>query len=1355
MKKVLMLSAVLGMFFSVLHAQKVDYGLKTGDQVTIDGTSYTALRNLISNGGFDDSSLTGWARGNNYNSTARVNYYIYWYDYDGVNNSPYIYQSSCSPTSSYAIAKHWALDTGKKYYLSFWTRGIYEESYSPVFSLTNLESTGAAQNEYGDGCKTILGRSSSDTTDNVYENANVSEDGSWVRTSLVFDSEDFMWLQFRLSDNYSDIQFDEFFLCELKKTSDVTMRDTLTIPELRNPSFDNGSNYWSFNWYSGYDYGTRNNEDNNFVYWYNGNYSIGNSFDIYQDLTDVPNGLYLLQAQAMQRNASVDEVRTNINEEPSTKIYINEYSQSIKNDYADAQDENIYGDYYTITPEGKYIPNSSNSWTPIAVAFNNGLYDNAVFGRVTNNSLRIGIRNSNQQWYWSCVAADNFRLSFVDEAELKYYRDSIATWATQLQAAAMSSSMKTELQKRITTLNGTTIYEDMADAFIAVAEYGKVALVNIKAYSELAASADALKNRLAEGTFMNSTSVAEGDSLMNVFNTAYVGGTLSTEEARALKAVIDEQTVRLNYLHLDIAVTTPGAMGDSILAKVENFADVQSIRLSGRLNADDIATLKDRLTSLVEIDMSKLDWAAIPSSQFYQKTGLRRVVLPDNLKSIGSEAFYGCQNITNITLPAALQSIGSYAFYNCYALASVNFPEGLTSIGSYAFYSNTSGYYDEQGYYREKGGALKEVSLPSTLQTLGEYSFGYQTSLEKVVIADGLTAIGNNAFCYCTSLTELLLPQTLQTINYYAFAYCSSLKKLEIPEGVTTINERAFRNCSTLEEVILPSTLLNVYYYPFTNCQNLTKMTCKAIVPPYANNNIMGGSESQCALTVPSLSVNVYKQSSYWDRFNIVGENMMPDNITITSDYKLNWPDSLNIEYKPNVYITSDDNQSRYGSLTVNGNSTLSASQFTMKYDPNTARNTQYNYNTGNYEYKRDAYASLVNNANVRADNVTLEVWTRANVWDFIAVPFDVKVSDIRLAYEGTPFVIRKYDGQKRAEGLTSETWVNMTADSTLQAGQGYIWQSASTDANRSYNGFFLDALQTVNKNNMFVNKDLEVDLAYYESEFEHNRSWNFIGNPYPCFYDTRAMLTSAPITIWNGYNSVYEAYSPADDSYILNPGQAFFVQRPVNEDKITFMKEGRQTNLTVRDIDYNTNRAASSVERSVFNVTLTGNEMGDRTRFVINSSAKMDYESGRDASKFMSLEGKSAQLYTLQNDVRFAINERPLGEGIVELGIQLGAEGTYILALNTKVNNEVYLIDRLTGTEIRIDGTEGYTFNADKGTIEGRFAIRLGNGETTGIKAVEGTTSTSTEYYDLQGRRISQPQKGVYINNGKKVVVK
>jgi hypothetical protein len=251
-------------------------------------------------------------------------------------------------------------------------------------------------------------------------------------------------------------------------------------------------------------------------------------------------------------------------------------------------------------------------------------------------------------------------------------------------------------------------------------------------------------------------------------------------------------------------------------------------------------------------------------------------------------------------------------------------------------------------------------------------------------------------------------------------------------------------------------------------------------------------------------------------------------------------------------------------------------------------------------------------------------------------------------------------------------------------------------------------------------------------------------------------MLTSAPITVWDTYQNNYRAYSPQDDNYILNPGQAFFVQRPVNEESITFLKEGRQTNLTVRDVTYNraSARANSIAERSVFNVVLSNDEQSDRTRFVINSSAKTDYESARDASKFMALDYPVMQLYTIEGNVRYSINERPLGEGVISLGMQITEEGMYTISLDTKVENEVYIVDHLTGKETRLDGNS-YSFHSEVGTFDARFSIRLGGGDTTGIKAIEDAPVSNDVYYDLSGRRISKTQKGVYVKNGKKVVVK
>ena len=863
-------------------------------------------------------------------------------------------------------------------------------------------------------------------------------------------------------------------------------------------------------------------------------------------------------------------------------------------------------------------------------------------------------------------------------------------------------------------------------------------------YQMIAENVNTLTELVANNQFVDSKLAAEEENFKAEVLNGLAEGSYSAKDTPALWNTIYDYTTRLAYLHLDIDVPVQGAMGDSILAKVENFTDVQSLRLTGKLNSDDVATLKSRLTSLFDLDLEGLDWTAIPAEQFSGKTNLQRIILPANLKSIGNNAFYNCQNLQPITFPATLQAIGQYAFYQTYNIGDVVLPEGLNSLGSYAFYNSH----------------LTSVNFPSTLRTVSNSCF-YNCDYLKEVNFNGQTSIENYAFYYSDGLTNIKFPETLTSIGYEAFANCKNLKNIEFNEGLTNIGDEAFYNCDALESITLPSSLQNMNgYYCFQGCDRLSQVTCNAIVPPYTNNGNITG-KSGLDLYVPLLSVNVYKQTSGWDQFNIHGINVMPDNIVVDRDYNLNWPDSLSIDYKPNVYICDWNNeQGRYGSLTVNGNSTLSAGLFSIKYDPNIARNRSYYDAWGSYTYNRYAYCSLVNNAAVRADNVTMELWLQANTWEFITIPFDVKVSDLRENFAGTPLVIRKYDGEKRAAGLTGQTWVDMTADSTLHAGQGYIWRSASTDGNRNYTGFYIDALQTVNKNNIFANGDLEVPLAYYESEFAHNRSWNLIGNPYPCFYDIRAMQTSAPITIWDTYQNNYRAFSPQDDAYILNPGQAFFVQRPVDEESITFLKEGRQTNLTARsqeDFDYAiTHRApaATKAQRSVFNVILSNGNQSDRTRFVINSTATATYEPGRDASKFASLV-IVPQIYTIEDGVQFAINERPYADGKVLLGMQIMEEGIYTLKLDTNVDNEVWLIDNLTGQKVLLSNNEeGYAFQSKTGTFESRFMLLIGNGETTGITDNNRESiSDNGTVYDMQGRRVDNAQKGVYIKDGRKVL--
>ncbi len=753
-------------------------------------------------------------------------------------------------------------------------------------------------------------------------------------------------------------------------------------------------------------------------------------------------------------------------------------------------------------------------------------------------------------------------------------------------------------------------------------------------------------------------------------------------------------------VRLTIDVDTPGTLGEKVLEQTTDLVDVNYLTLTGSLNEDDIYNIQERLTSLLEIDMAGTDMTVMPDDMFNGRGALGKIVLPDSLQTIGGYAFYGCTSLDNIILPASLKTIGNNAFYNCGRLTEVVVPEGVTGIGTYAFYNCSS---------------LGRLSLPSTLSVVESYLASGCRNLRTLELPNGISEIKSSAFHNASSLTEVRLPSTLTRLENSAFGYCTGLTRIELPENLSYCD------------------------MPFNGCENLTEMTCLSLIPPMLGSDInpLGYLNSMDGRTlyVPSLAVTDYKLTVGWDEFpTIQGISYLPQDIQVYKPYELDWnqPDSLVMNYKPDLTLTatkdSYGNNDEYGSLKVIGASTLSLGRFAMIYDPN----EYYSHYTST---AYPSYNALVAEAPMRADSVRVTMYNRPNTWTFLSFPFDVKVSDIVSLFEGSSWVIRKYSGADRAAGNMAETWQNMTADSVLQAGVGYIWQSTEgqTPQKRGISsgnvecGFVIPAMDNANKNQIFANDTRSVALEEHLAEFSHNRSWNLVGNPFPCFYDIRFMGFTAPVTVWNERNNTYEAYSPVDDGFILRPGEAFFVQRPVDMAAIEFPTEGRQVDRTVREMPaaagVNANGVAPAM-RQVFNLTLTDGTLSDRTRFVLNENAKAGYDMATDAGKFMSPDASVPQLYTTEDGVDFSINERPMGNGLIALAARFGSEGMYTLSLDTDAGAAVYLVDKQTGTETDLR-QGGYTFRAEAGTVADRFLVKVvddgeSDGSTTGVDGVE-----------------------------------
>ena len=235
--------------------------------------------------------------------------------------------------------------------------------------------------------------------------------------------------------------------------------------------------------------------------------------------------------------------------------------------------------------------------------------------------------------------------------------------------------------------------------------------------------------------------------------------------------------------------------------------------------------------------------------------------------------------------------------------------------------------------------------------------------------------------------------------------------------------------------------------------------------------------------------------------------------------------------------------------------------------------------------------------------------------------------------------------------------------------------------------------------------------------------------------------------------------YSLLDDNYVLTPNEAFFVQRPADSNSIVFKKEGRLHYLDNYD-EYrvpSAHRVSKSFSsRSVYNFLLENAEYSDRARLVVNEDAKMDYEINCDAGKFMSSNADVPQLYINDSGVLYAINERPLGSGVIGMGAYFGKDGEYTLSLQENPNNNfsVILTDRLTGckTDLSVDD---YTFNAPAGTCNNRFTITLEN--TTGIEEWVEDEDSAGDIYTLDGKKVTNVDNlpaGVYlVKNGNKYV--
>lgn len=802
------------------------------------------------------------------------------------------------------------------------------------------------------------------------------------------------------------------------------------------------------------------------------------------------------------------------------------------------------------------------------------------------------------------------------------------------------------------------------------------------------------------------------------------------------------KNIELSSNWVDVELATAGSLGVEVLYQVNVLDDVELLKVKGPINSTDWATIK-QMTNLLAIDLSESTITSIPNSAFDGLSRLSNVKLPEGPTSIGSYAFRGTQ-ILNIDIPNTITSIGEGAFYQT-RVRTVNFGEGsnLTNIGYQAFYQCTS---------------LTEFIMPNTVTKLGTYNnntdyicdtFYGCTNLKKLHFSDGLKTLEQRVCYDNTKLTDVHLPSNLLSIRDYAFYNTSSIRKIDLPNTLNRIDYAAFYNCG-IDSLLLPLKLSTLENYAFQECKNLKYIElpsyignydynfygCTAVqevvsqsaTPPSITNDPFSNGRAKSAITlkVPSFAVVNYKLDSYWYQFGSIVEGDDIDYWKITSPLSLT--NNRRMNGKPDIDLYYG------GQFTVGGNAPMETGLF-------------------NLYVSESIPGRLLNTCEaMTADSLNTYLSVSSETWYFITPLHDVDLTKVTVS-NGASYVFRYYDGSSRATNGTGNSWRNVD-NGKLTAGQGYIFR-CNTNAVVTF-----PADASVHTQ-VFNTDDVTTTLSAYEAAASANKSWNFVGNPYPCYYDIYYMDFTAPITVWTG--STYKAYSIVDDNLVLRPMQSFFVQKPDAVDNIVFHKEGRQLTTSINHEAAAVcafrapAKATSAVSRCFFNLQMIGDEMEDVTRIVINDNASLGYEIERDASKFMSFEPNVPQIFTLDGEGNgYAINERPLDDGTVKLAYYAGKSGYYTITA-TRSDGDIYLHDGLLNKTVNLM-EQDYTFHSDAtvGTNNARFTLSLNisGGETTGIQSVENLQSGEGEYYDLQGRKVlPTSKKGIYIHNGRKIV--
>ena len=203
---------------------------------------------------------------------------------------------------------------------------------------------------------------------------------------------------------------------------------------------------------------------------------------------------------------------------------------------------------------------------------------------------------------------------------------------------------------------------------------------------------------------------------------------------------------------------------EGVLTSVEGISEINNeVVIPSRVNDINVIEIGDKV--------------------FADNLFIKKLVIPESVKSLGNKMCYGAKNLEEVVLPNNITVIPDYAFENCSSLTNINIPTSLVQIRANAF-SQT---------------ALKEFIAPESLKEIWLYAFKDAKELRNVELKN-VTEIGDMVFENCEKLESIVIPETLEEIGASVFGGCSSLQDIDLPNKPLTLDHNTFYGSAYYED---------------------------------------------------------------------------------------------------------------------------------------------------------------------------------------------------------------------------------------------------------------------------------------------------------------------------------------------------------------------------------------------------------------------------------------------------------------------------------------------------------------------------------------------------------------------------